>query len=101
MLILPTAGVIALFIFISRPKFKEIKKLSDEIVKANEELQETQKIARMKDKLIEEINKLRESIIYYECRIPGEKATSWLLIELSRVARQTGIKYASITPQPE
>ncbi|OIN95961.1 hypothetical protein AUJ66_07785 [Candidatus Desantisbacteria bacterium CG1_02_38_46] len=101
MLILPTAGVIALFIFISRPKFKEIKKLSDEIVKANEELQETQKIARMKDKLIEEINKLRESIIYYERRIPGEKATSWLLIELSRVARQTGIKYASITPQPE
>ena len=101
MLILPTAGIIALFIFISRPKFKEIKKLDDEIVKAREELQETQKIARIKDKLIEEINALREGINYYERRIPGEKAISWLLIELSRVARQTGIKYLSISPQPE
>jgi len=101
MLILPTIGIIALFIFMSRPKFKEIKKLNDEILKAKEELQETQKIARIKDKLIQEINTLRESIDYYERRIPSEKAISWLLIELSRVARETGIKYLSITPQPE
>lgn len=101
MLILPTAGIIALFIFMSRPKLKEIKRLNSEIVKANEELQETQKIAQMKDKLITEITSLRTSIEYYERRIPSEKAFSWLLIELSRVARETGIKYLSITPQTE
>ena len=101
MLILPTAGIITLFIFMSRPKLKEIKKLNDEIVKSKAELVETQKTARIKDKLIEEINALRESIVYYERRIPGEKATSWLLIELSRVARATGIKYFSILPMAE
>jgi len=101
MLILPTVGIIVLFMFMSRPKFKEIKRLSDEITKAKEELRETQKIAHMKDRLIQEINALRESIDYYERRIPSEKAISWLLIELSRIARQTGIKYLSIIPQAE
>lgn len=101
MLIFPTAGIIALFIFMSRPKFKEIKRLDGEIGKAKQELEETQKIARIKDQLITEIKSLRESIDYYERRIPSEKAMSWLLIELSRVARETGIRYLSITPQAE
>lgn len=103
MLILPTAGIIALFIFMSHPKFKEIKKLNDDIAKAEQIRNEKQNKANIKERLIKEVNAMRESIKYYEQKLPTapEKKISWLLIELSRIARETGIKYLSITPQAE
>jgi len=98
---LPAVGIIVLFIFISNPKLKKIKELSAQILQENVKLKETKKIAQTKDLLIQEISKMKDEIDYYERRIPSEKATAWLLMELSRIARETGIKYVSISPQKE
>jgi len=98
--ILPTAGIIALFIFLSRPLFKEMKSLNSQIEGAKVKLTDLQRTAATKDKLIQEISAMHEAIEYYKRRIPGEKGTPWLLMELSRVARETGVRYLSISPQP-
>jgi len=99
--ILPTIGIIVLFVFMSRPKFKEIKDLNAKIEKAKTEMSALQQTARTKEDLIKEISAMREAIEYYEKRIPSEKGIPWLLKELSRVARETGIRYVSITPMSE
>ena len=99
-LVLPTAGIIALFIFLAQPKFKEIKALDAELVSARAELVSIKKTVAIKEQLVESINALQGAIDYYAQKIPSEKGMSWLLIELSRLARTAGIKYISITPQP-
>lgn len=99
--IVPIVGIVVLFIFLSRPKLNNIKELDGQIEQENEKLAQNMRIARTKDLLVKEISKMQDAIDYYERRIPSDKGTAWLLMELSRVARSTGIKYISITPQAE
>jgi len=100
LLILPTVGIIILSVFLTMPKFKEIKRLDADIQKARSELAQTRSIANSKEQLIDAIGELKGSIDYYAMRIPSEKGMSWLLIELSKIARATGVKYSTITPLP-
>ena len=99
--VLPAVGIVILFVFLSKPKLKKIEELTGQIVQEKVNLVQLEKIARTKDVLMQEVSKMREEIDYYEKRIPSEKGTSWLLMELSRIARETGIRYVSIVPAEE
>ncbi len=99
-----TAGaliiLIAFVFFAVRPMLISSASLVKEIDEKSGQIEKAQVTLKQEGDIKEAIREVEDRLAYYKEQLPEERKTAWLLEELNRIAKKTGIQFVSVTPLP-
>jgi Tfp pilus assembly protein PilO len=96
--LVPLIIVVAFVMLVVQPRMAELNKISREIGKKNQDIEEAQKVISSRLLLEKEIKDITDRIDFYVKKLPQEKGTPWLLEELTKIADECHIRFVSIEP---
>ncbi len=99
LIVVGTVGVLLLFYYyIYAPKQAEIRRLTDQLAAQTAQRDRMRATAAQITRLQEEYQRLSAFIAQIETRLPAQKETPALLVQLERLSRTVGVSLQSIRP---
>ena len=93
--------ILVVFVFFAvRPMLTSSASLVKEIGEKSGQIEKAQVTLKQEGDIKEAIKKVEGRLAYYKEQLPEERKTAWLLEELNRIAKKTGIQFVSVTPLP-
>ena len=97
--ILNAVIIILCVLFVYQPMFKKIMNCSKEEKDILLKLKKASEYAEDKEKLTDEIKKIRKNIAFYEGRLPKETNIPKVLDELIEIGEKSQVTFVSIVPK--
>ncbi|MDR7400621.1 MAG: type 4a pilus biogenesis protein PilO [Armatimonadota bacterium] len=99
LIVVGTVGVLLLFYYyVYAPKQAEIRRLTDQLAAQTAQRDRMRATAAQITRLQEEYQRLSAFIAQIETRLPAQKETPLLLVQLERLSRSVGVNLQSIRP---
>ncbi|MEW5802758.1 MAG: type 4a pilus biogenesis protein PilO [bacterium] len=86
---------------ILRPKQVQMNKMTADLAKLQQELQEVQKVCKNYEAFQEEVEKFRQEFLLAQIQLPTEKEIPSLLTKISDLGSSVGLEFKLFKPQAE